>query len=235
MSALNISMSTMKSTRWAFTLHYDPEEYATLDMFVQKPSTVPAWKDLIAEIGWQDEIAPTTGQQHRQGYIRTVRQCRLTQMKKIMDSAHFEIARDWLALKQYCNKADTRDPSGNVVKFTQPNRYGISQLLIKFASTLIEYGHTDHDDFKSTLYRACDDAAKQYWTLAAFLLEEDPELAGLIGQPMPQNLWKNCRSTWIKLAEAQAEDLGVEKEAISITASPPPEIIFSEQSINANS
>lgn len=216
MSAPSI-MSTAKSTRWAFTLHYDVEEYSRLDMFVQKPSTMPDWKDIIAEIGWQDEIAPTTGQQHRQGYIRTVRQCRLSQMKKILDGAHFEIARDWLALKQYCSKIDTRDPSGNVVKFTQPNKFGVSQLLIKFALTLIEHGHLEHTDYKSTLYRFCDDAGKQYWTLASFLLEEDPELAGLIGQPMPQNLWKNCRATWIKLAEAQ-----VENEAISITASPSP-------------
>lgn len=226
------ALSMSKSTRWAFTLQYDPEIYGLLDQFVHKPSLVPAWKDIIAEIGWQDEIAPTTGQQHRQGYIRTVRQCRLSQMKKILETAHFEVARDWLALKQYCSKADTRDPSGNVVKFVQPNKFGISQLLIRIASVLLEHGHTDHDDHQSTMYWYHDNQSKQYWTLASFLLEEDPELAGIIGQPLPQNLWKNCRATWIKLAQSQAEE--APSEAISITASPLPEFNSSDLGINAH-
>jgi len=83
-------------------------------------------------------------------------------------------------------------------------------LLTKLASLLIEHGHTDVDNYESTLYRYYDNPAKQYWTLAAFILEEDPELAGLVGQPLPQNLWKNCRATWLKLAE---------NESISITDS----------------
>jgi len=219
-----------KSTRWSITVQYDPMYYADMDAFVANPKSMPVWNEIIAELGWQDEIAPTTGQQHRQGYLRTVRQVRLTQLKKLMPTAHFEIAKDWLALKQYCQKTDSRDPSGNLVKFTQPGKYGVSQLLIKIAHILLEHGHTDHTDHESTLYRYCDNVGKQYWTLASFLIEEDPDLAGFLGQPMPQNLWKNCRATWLKLALAQEE--GVQSEAISITASPPSEFIFPAPSIN---
>lgn len=221
-----------KSTRWSLTVQYDPVYYADMDAFIAAPKSMPAWNEIIAELGWQDEIAPTTGQHHRQGYLRTVRQVRLSQLKKIMPTAHFEVAKDWLALKAYCSKTDTRDPSGNIVKFTQPNKLGVSQLLIKLAHVLLEHGHTDHTDHESTLYRFCDNATKQYWTLASFLIEEDPELAGFLGQPMPQNLWKNCRATWIKLA--LATDHEVQSEAISITASPSPEFNSPDLSINAH-
>lgn len=204
----------MKSTRWQFTLQYDPLFYADLDEFVQDPSKNPKWKELIAEIGWQDEIAPTTGQHHRQGYLRTVRQCRMAQVKTVLPTAHLEIAKDWLALKQYCCKKESRDPSGNVVKFTAPQRLSVAGLLIKIASYLIEYGHVNPDDHSSPLYRFHDDKSRQYWVIAGFLLEEDPELAGLIGQPLPQNLWKNTRATWINLALAGVEG---QTESISIT------------------
>lgn len=199
-----------KSTRWSITVQYDPFYYADMDKYVSDPKSMPTWNEIIAEIGWQDEIAPTTGQQHRQGYVRTVRQVRLAQLKKLMPTAHFEVAKDWLALKKYCSKDDTRDPSGNVVKFTSNTKYSVAQLLTKLASLLIEHGHTDVDNHESTLYRFYDNPARQYWTLASFILEEDPELAGLVGQPLPQNLWKNCRATWLKLAE---------NESISITDS----------------
>lgn len=219
------ALSMSKSTRWSITVQYDPFYYADMDAFVADPKKMPTWNEIIAEIGWQDEIAPTTGQHHRQGYLRTVRQVRMTQLKKLMPTAHFEIAKDWLALKQYCQKTDSRDPSGNVVKFTSNTKYSIAQLMIKFATLLIEHGHVDVDDYQSTLYRYCDNTAKQYWTLASFILEEDPELAGLVGQPLPQNLWKNCRSTWLKLAET---------EAISITDSvQTPGDKISAESINA--
>jgi len=135
----------MKTTRWAFTLHYDPLYYADLDAFVANPKAEPTWAELIAEIGWQDEIAPTTGQQHRQGYLRTVRQVRLTQIKKLMPTAHFEPAKDWMALKAYCQKTDTRDPSGNIVKFKAPSKITVAQLCTKLAAYLLEHESSDDD------------------------------------------------------------------------------------------
>ncbi len=126
MSALSMS----KSTRWSITVQYDPLYYADMDAFVANPKSMADWNEIIAEMGWQDEIAPTTGQHHRQGYLRTVRQVRMSQLKKLMPTAHFEVAKDWLSVKSNtCQKTDSRDPSGNLVKFTQPSRYGVSQLL----------------------------------------------------------------------------------------------------------
>lgn len=189
-----------KSTRWAFTVQYEPLVYEDMDAYIAKPHKDHPW-DIVAEIGWQDEIAPTTGQKHRQGYLRTVRQTRLAQVKKLLPTAHFEIAKDWLALKQYCKKLESKDPSGNTISYVNPNKpLTISQLLLKMATYTV-------DDFGSDnpLDRFYGDEKKQYWAIARQMLMEDPELAHIIGQPLPQNLWRNTRHVWIKLAEQESE------------------------------
>jgi len=43
-------------------------------------------------------------------------------------------------------------------------------------------------------------------------------MAGLVGQPLPQNLWKNLRHTWLKLAAAERSEA---EGAISITPPAP--------------
>lgn len=97
---------TDKTTRWQFTAYEN--QYNQLE-------AIPPG---IAEWGWQDEICPDTERKHRQGYMRTTSQQRLSAMVKLFPGIHFEMARNWEALKQYCSKEETRDPNGEAVHVT---------------------------------------------------------------------------------------------------------------------
>lgn len=114
-----------KSTRWAFTAYEG--QYAILDAIRE------CGNELIAEIGWQDEICPETQNHHRQGYVRTVRQVRFAQLSTILKGIHLEKAKNWEALINYCKKTETRDPSGNqvTVRFARPMR--LHEMLIEVA------------------------------------------------------------------------------------------------------
>lgn len=79
----------------------------------------------IAEWGWQDEICPSTGTPHKQGYCRTMTQMRRKQLSELLPGVHLEVARDWNKLKNYCKKEETRDPNGEQVHQTNniPTKY----------------------------------------------------------------------------------------------------------------
>lgn len=87
---------TAKGTRFSITVF--PEQYR---YFTQIPHIVAEW-------GWNTEIAPTTGKEHRQMYLRTHQQQRVSAIMKLFPGAHIEIARDWPALVNYCKKAESR-------------------------------------------------------------------------------------------------------------------------------
>lgn len=84
-----------KSSRWQMTVF--EEQFKCLE--VMPP--------IVAEWGWQDEISPTTGKLHKQGYVRTHQQQRFAAMRKVFPGVHLEIARDWNKLMNYCKKKDT--------------------------------------------------------------------------------------------------------------------------------
>lgn len=113
-----------KTTRWAFTA-YEPQ-YPLIE----------AKHDLIAEIGWQDEICPTTGKKHRQGFLRTARQVRFTQVKALLPGVHVEAAKNWTALQKYCSKEATRDASGSQVVKTYEPPWSLHEMLIDVASRI---------------------------------------------------------------------------------------------------
>lgn len=117
-----------KSTRWSFTAYEG--QYSIIDAHAAQPH------ELIAEIGWQDEICPKTQKKHRQGYVRTVRQVRFSQLSAIMPGIHLEVAKNWQALINYCQKVESRDPSGNQVqvKFQRPMR--LHEMLIEVARNM---------------------------------------------------------------------------------------------------
>ena len=87
---------TDKSSRWAFTAYEDQWV-----LFNTMPIGVAEW-------GWNAEICPETSRKHYQGYLRLTQQQRFAWLKKLLPGVHLEIAKDWLALKAYCAKADTR-------------------------------------------------------------------------------------------------------------------------------
>jgi len=90
---------TDKTSRWAFTAYEDQ-----WSLFKEMP------KPFVAEWGWNPEICPKTNRKHYQGYLRTSQQQRFACLKKMFPGVHFEVAKDWNALKLYCQKEDTRIP-----------------------------------------------------------------------------------------------------------------------------
>lgn len=86
---------TEKSSRWQMTVF--EEQFKLLEVMPH----------MVAEWGWQDEISPTTGKLHKQGYIRTTQQMRFAAMRKVFPGVHLEVARDWNKLLNYCKKKDT--------------------------------------------------------------------------------------------------------------------------------
>lgn len=117
-----------KSTRWSFTAYEG--QYSVIDALAQQRH------ELIAEIGWQDEVCPKTQKKHRQGYVRTVRQCRFKQLSTVMPGIHLEVAKNWNALVAYCRKTETRDPSGSqvAVQYERPMR--LHEMLMEVAHNI---------------------------------------------------------------------------------------------------
>lgn len=92
---------TDKTSRWAFTAY--EEQWSIVDDFTKSA--------LVAEFGYQYEVCPTTNRKHRQGFLRTKQQVRFSAMRKAFPGIHFEIAKNWEALVNYCKKEETRDKS----------------------------------------------------------------------------------------------------------------------------
>lgn len=84
------------SRRWVFTLNNsDADEVPNM----------PHERYVV----WQVEQAPTTGTVHIQGYLECAKPVRMSALKKVMATAHFEPARgDQKQCIDYCKKEDTR-------------------------------------------------------------------------------------------------------------------------------
>lgn len=84
-------MTATKSRNWVFTLMPDKDENW---LIVDAPCPIAAWMDAFAGkvdyLVCQIEKAPTTGQVHLQGYIQLANHQRLTFVKKISKTAHWE-------------------------------------------------------------------------------------------------------------------------------------------------
>lgn len=114
---------TDKSSRWSFTAY--EQQYGLL-------SDIP---HEIAEWGWQDEVCPDTGRPHRQGYLRTKQQVRLSKLTKLLPGIHLEVARDWNKLVNYCKKSETAVP-GTQVHTVNSNMRTIYSLAKEVANAL---------------------------------------------------------------------------------------------------
>jgi len=194
---------TDKSTRWAFTA-FEPQ----WEIF-KRP--LP---ECVAEIGWQEEIAPETGKHHYQGYIRTKRQCRFAQLKKQYPGVHIETARNWDALLQYCAKGTSSVPGTQVNLKSSTTAMTMKDALIRIAShasvlepTLTITSTTNLRAERSYVLK------KEYWELVTKILEDDPDAIGLYVTPVYMTAWINTRSVWIELAK-QAESLSITDSVI---------------------
>jgi len=118
---------TDKTSRWQFTAYED--EYPLVDDFSKSLT--------IAEFGFQQEVCPTTQRIHRQGYLRTKTQVRFSALRKEFPGIHFEAAKNWDALVNYCKKEETRDKnSPQFVSGTgsKEKPLTMAQALMKLAS-----------------------------------------------------------------------------------------------------
>lgn len=108
-----------KSSRWQFTAY---EEQFTL--FKLMPPGVAEW-------GWNTEICPKTNRTHYQGYLRLQQQQRFAWLRKILPGVHVEIAKNWTALVQYCQKDDTRAPGTEPVHHTNdiPTQFSYAEEI----------------------------------------------------------------------------------------------------------
>jgi len=90
--------STVRSTYWG-----PNTQFAT--------KTFPEQRAIAEQRGWkvegQEETCPTTSRKHIQFWVKTP-QVRMSEVKKIFAGAHIEVARNVAAVKQYCQKEETR-------------------------------------------------------------------------------------------------------------------------------
>jgi len=187
---------TTKTTRWAMTVFE-----AEFPLLLVMP-------ELVAEWGWQDERCPLTNTLHRQGYLRTKRQVRFSQLKKILPKVHIEPAKNWDALRKYCEKEDTA-VAGTRVNQLAPvhTSMTMAQMMLLIASHIAYM-----EPYTLSTTEAQRNARRDHllWTSVNYILDEiNMNLVGLIFQPMYAIAWKHSFTVWIRkaweLAEAETD------------------------------
>lgn len=176
-----------KSTRWSFTA-YEPQ-YPLIE----------AHHDIIAEIGWQDEICPTTGKKHRQGFLRTVRQVRFSQLRSILPGLHLEQAKNWEALQKYCKKEATRDANGSqVVKKYEPP-WSLHDLLTSVAYQILTENPLvvlDRQTDRQTLLNYLRNYSKH-------IVLRRPQYAVVLVRQDARDAWCAYIEEWMEMAKVQ--------------------------------
>lgn len=67
--------------------------------------------DVMATMEYQEEIAPTTGRHHHQGWMYFINKIRIETVRNKFPGVHIEKAKGtWKQNHEYCTKADTRAP-----------------------------------------------------------------------------------------------------------------------------
>lgn len=190
---------TDKSTRWQFTAFEG--QYPILDALANDPG------NLIAEIGWQDEIAPETQKKHRQGYVRTVRQVRFKQLQEVLSGVHLEVAKNWSALLNYCKKAETKDPSGNQVHVQYERPMRLHEMLIEVANSIL-IAHPPE-----TKHAICLDSQTDRQILLQYLRQYSqplvhchPEYGVVLSRQDARDAWCNYIEVWLAKAAQQTRE-----------------------------
>lgn len=187
---------TDKTSRWAFTAYAD--QYHLFN------NVMP---DVIAEIGYQKEICPDTQREHYQGYIRTSRQVRFAQLRKIFPGVHLEAARNWDALLEYCKKKESAVPGTQVHignETERPKQLTMSQALIFFASHY-PYGETRPDFSEMTGQQLTDYKKAEFWRIVNNCIDTDANLIGVYHQPQYIRCWEHTSSKWLERCLESAE------------------------------
>lgn len=181
-------MENAKSTRWVFTAYE-----AQWPLFDSMPPIVAEW-------GRQTEKCPDTGRLHYQGYLRTSRQVRLSQLKGVFPGVHFEIARNWSASKNYCKKSETAIPGTQVVLVNPAKAMTMAQALTRIASH--KWDITHDKDLEPEKYERAIKA--EYWSAVKAILSDEPDAVGIYTQPQYERAWMKTRDVWIEKFEEES-------------------------------
>lgn len=196
---------TDKSTRWAMTVYE-----AQWPLLEKMP-------EIIAEWGWQDEKCPDTDRVHRQGYFRTHRQVRFSQVRAILPGVHIEVAKNWNALLQYCKKVDSS--LGNQVHQVSNN---VPMTMAESLIALAKYHWTDEiiskkKEHEFNNYNKILDNQElyksEYWMCVnKFLEESDKDNAiGLFTNNQMLLAWTRTRRHWIsRFKDRETPEPGVD-------------------------
>lgn len=161
---------TDKTTRWQMTVYQG------------QWSLVETMPPGIAEWGWQTEICPKTQTPHYQGYLRTTQQQRMSWLKKLLPGIHFEVCgvrtpdkpqhECWIALKNYCQKKETRSPDSVAVhqvsqfmtlyQYTDDVAKRVAQVIKAQGQTVNEIPKAKRIEYVDTLVRQDICEGKRY-------------------------------------------------------------------------
>lgn len=159
------------------------------------------------------EKCPDTGRLHYQGHFRTNVQVRLSFLVKKFPGVHFEVARNWDALKNYDNKKESRvegpftwpqdtkvseaySSMDNALLLVAENRGKIVEEYMILATAPAEKGVLKTDARKpEDLYK------EEYWYAVSKILIKTPKLAQCFAKPDVLRMWIHTRHVWVALAD----------------------------------
>lgn len=174
-----------RETKWSLTVQEG--QWHLLDVM----------PDIVAEWGWQEEIAPTTGSKHRQCYVRTKRQVRFAQMNKTFPGVHIEMAREWAKLVNYCKKTETAIPNTQVHQLTTSTPMTMAQAMMLLASYI---PYQQPIDENTNIKEIESRIEHEFWESVKVMLRENPNTVALWTQPQYMRAWKHTRTVWIDFA-----------------------------------
>lgn len=170
---------TERASWWSITIN-NPEE-SDREALKNPPTFVKLVK-------CQDEVG-ANGTLHIQGAINTT-QVRFAQIKKWLERAHIEVARDKSALLKYVSKADT------AVEGTQFQSKSEFLTTAKALRKLARYYSKPDDEYISEF--PTDYVKRAYWRAVREILREDEELVGLYSRPDIFRAWENTWEVWLE-------------------------------------
>jgi len=222
---------TDKSSRWSFTAYED--QYGLVDD-MSKSAT-------IAEYGWNPEICPETGRKHRQGYLRSKNQVRFSALKKEFPGIHFEVAKNWEALKNYCKKEETREQGKSSFSGTGGKEIPLTmaQALIKLCSYAdpkplmleIPVSRIGPDGKEIPLHTKLEwsygeyDVKAQYVSAVKNWIKVNPNIIALVTQPQYKSAYYDF---WLDFQDLAIQSLSFESEGIVLRPEPDEEDLIPE-------
>lgn len=168
-------------------------------MYEQHFHYLESMPEIVAEWGGQKEQCPTTGNIHVQGYFRTKRQCRFSQVQKVFPGVHIEVARDWNKAKNYCKKSETAIEGSQFHKQSEGQGMSMAQAMHRLAARgpLPEAPPPDERSVKEREAWRTKQLTEDFWERVNKLLEEDENLIGVYTQPQYLRAWLATGSYWI--------------------------------------